>query len=336
MQHADERAVAGPLTADESQRAPRRVWPWVAGALAIVVLVAAAGAAVVGGRAWTAVERVPLLPTADAASQERFVLIVGTDGRPAPDDPELGPSFGDARSVEGERADLAVVLRTGGDRPDELLVVPRDLVVEDASGDEGRLAVDWLDSPQAYVDALCVGTGLPVDHLIALAPATFVRTVDAIGGLQVDVVKRIRDPRAKLAPIGPGRVTLNGTEALAWVRSRNPEVFTGDGWAPIADPAQASLIRNDRSPAVLRAVGEQARLRPWTLARSSIASTIRVDDAMTWTTAASIARSVDDVQVVSLDVDQGRGRVPKARLTDQGQRQLAAFVGEQRCTPSPA
>jgi LCP family protein required for cell wall assembly len=250
----------------------------------------------------------------------------------------LAPSFGDLATVEGERADLVVIARTGGGRPDEMLVVPRDIVIDGGEGPAGRLAVDWRDGPQAFVDRLCLGTGLPVDHLVALDAESLVRLVDASGGLDVNVVNRIRDPRSKLAPIGPGQVRLDGLEALAWVRSRNPEVLTPDGWRPIAVPAKGSLLRNERTPAVIRSVTSRMVARPWSSlpALPGIADTVRVDESLGLMQVAGLARDVRGIPVVIPEVDQGAQRTPSARLTPEGEATVAEFIGDERCSPSPS
>jgi hypothetical protein len=302
-----------------------------------VLVVAVLLVAVPVGLAWSRVERVPLAPTSESQGAT-FTIIVGTDGRPAADDALLAPSFGDLATVEGERADLVVVARTGGGRPDEMLVVPRDVVIDGGEGPPGRLAVDWRDGPQAFVDRLCLGTGLPVDHLVALDAESLVRLVDASGGLDVNVINRIRDPRSKLAPIGPGQVRLDGLEALAWVRSRNPEVLTPEGWRPIAVPAKGSLLRNERTPAVIRSVTARMLARPWSSlpALPGIAATVRVDDDLGLAQVVGLARQVRSIPVVIPEIDQGSQRTPSARITSEGQATVAEFIGDERCTPSPS
>lgn len=303
--------------------------------LALVVVVALVGVQV--ARSWSKVERIPLMATSDADGA-RFTAIVGTDGRPLAADPLLGPSFGDAETVKGERADLVVVMRSGGGRTTELLVVPRDIVIDGGPGAPGRLAVDWLDGPQAFIDRLCVGTGIPIDHVVALRASSLVLLVDAAGGLDVDVTNRIRDPRSKLAPIGPGRERLDGITALAWLRSRNPEVLTPKGWRPIADPAKGSLLRNERTPAVMRSVAARMSTRPWSSvpAFDDIAATLRIDDSASLLQMLALGRAVQNAPVVRPEVDQGRGRIPVAELTTAGLSTVSDFVGDERCTPSPA
>jgi hypothetical protein len=306
----------------------------IAGAAAAVSLVAVVGAAQVLG-AWNDVERFPLTPTAEAG-EATFTVIVGTDGRPGDDDP-LAPSFGDRATVEGERADLVVVVRTGGGSPDRMLIVPRELVIDGGAGPPGRLAVDWLDGPQSFTDRLCLGLGVPADHLVAVAPSALVFMVDAVGGLDVEVVNRIRDQRSKLAPIGPGRERLDGVQALAWVRSRQPEVLTDNGWRRIADPAQGSLLRNERTPALISTVSGRMLTRPWSSvpALDEVAAGLRVDDQLSLRELVSLGRTVRDVEVVRPDVVQGRTRIPVAVLTAAGATTIEEFVGDTRCTPSP-
>ena len=137
-----------------------------------------------------------------------------------------------------------------------VLSVPRDVVV-----DGGRLAVSWLDGPQATLDGLC-GLGIPSDHLVTVDLAGFAALVDAAGGLDVDVPRPVRDPAAGLELRAAGPQHLDGDTALAMVRSRHPQELVDGGWAPApVDPDG----RASTAATVLRALADAVRARPWRL-----------------------------------------------------------------------
>ena len=74
--------------------------------------------------------------------------------------------------------------------------------------------------PQELAKAVAQLTGLPVDGYIAANFSGFERAVDLVGGITVDVKKRIYDPRHSGANFQPGIQHMNGKEALAFVRVR--------------------------------------------------------------------------------------------------------------------
>jgi LCP family protein required for cell wall assembly len=225
--------VTAPHDPDAGQGSPgrrrplpaRRWWTRIVLAVLVLLLVAAgADVAVLAGR----VDEVAVDLAADDSDGRTWVL-VGLDSReqlPAGADPA---DFGTAADVPGARADVVVVVHQT-DAGTTVLSVPRDLVV--LSGRTGeRLALTWLDGPEATVDALC-GLGIPTDHLVTIDLAGFAAVVDAAGGLDVDVPVPVRDEPAGLLLTGAGRQHVDGATTLALVRSRHPEHLVDGAWVP--------------------------------------------------------------------------------------------------------
>jgi hypothetical protein len=127
-----------------------------------------------------------------------------------------------------------------------------------------RLALTWLDGPQATVDVLCA-LGIPSDHVIAVDLAGFAALVDALGGLDIDVPAPVRDPYAGLLLEQEGPHHVDGATALALVRSRHPEHLVDGQWRPaIVDPDGRAAAAG----AVLTALVDAGRLAarsPWRL-----------------------------------------------------------------------
>ena len=183
-------------------------------------------------------------------------MLVGLDSRaslPAGADPS---AFGTPQDVPGSRADVVLVVHVTDAGTTTVLSVPRDVVV-----DGGRLALRWLDGPQATLDALC-GLGIPSDHLVAVDLAGFAALVDAAGGLDVDVPAPVRDPAAGLELHTAGPQHVDGATALALVRSRHPQELVDGSWSDaVVDPDG----RASSAATVLGALADVTRARPWRL-----------------------------------------------------------------------
>lgn len=62
-------------------------------------------------------------------------------------------------------------------------------------------------------------TGLHIDHYVEIGFAGFANIVDAAGGVEIDIPQDIKDTKSG-ADFRKGKQTLNGEEALAFVRTR--------------------------------------------------------------------------------------------------------------------
>jgi LCP family protein required for cell wall assembly len=225
---------------------------WLLALLGVLLLVAADAALLS-----TRVDRmnVDLHPGGDATW-----VLVGVDSRahlPAGASPG---AFGTTEQVPGARADVVLVVHLS-DEGSTVLSVPRDVVVASATT-PGRLALSWMDGPQSTIDGLC-GLGIPSDHLVSVDLGGFASIVDAAGGLEVDVPAPVRDPAAGLEMPSAGRRHVDGSTALAMVRSRHPEQLVDGHWSPAPVDADG---RAATAGAVLAALEDAIRgslARPW-------------------------------------------------------------------------
>lgn len=225
-------------------------------------------------------------------------VLVGEDSRAELPAGASAAAFGTAEQVPGSRADVVLVVHTDGDRT-TVLSVPRDVVVPDADR-PGRLALSWLDGPQATVDALCV-LGIAADHLVAIDLAGFAAVVDAVGGVDVDVPAPVRDLAAGLELRTAGVQHLDGATALAVVRSRHPEQWRDGGWVPAPEDADG---RAAAAASVLRALAEETRGamgRPWRLhsLASAGSGALTVDDGTSGLELLDLLRTdLDELEVL--------------------------------------
>lgn len=237
---------------------------------ALVVLALLAGAAYLAASTWGEINRVTIdRPTQfdiaepaenqpDAENSEGaevsvppsgdgldVFLLVGSDSRDALDDTD---GFG---SFEGHRADVVMVLlrpREGEDAA--VLSLPRDLWVEDrCTGTQHRLndALEGCGLLMNGATALTVTVedliGVPIDHFALVDLAGFQEAVDGMGGYEICLQRAVRDAKAHLE-LPAGCTLASGAQTLAWLRSRNTEELTAEGWKVV--PGVNDLTRNER------------------------------------------------------------------------------------------
>jgi LCP family protein required for cell wall assembly len=163
-------------------------------------------------------------------------VIVGSDSRSELPFGGTPQQFGTTSSVPGQRADVVLVVHTVG-KHTWLLSVPRDTLVSPSVGTIERLTLTLDTSPQTLVDGLCRSLGITTDHLIIVNFATFSGIIDQLGGITVHLPYPIRDPAASLDIPTSGQVHLDGLQALALVRSRNPQWLIHGTWTTVPDGA---------------------------------------------------------------------------------------------------
>ncbi|MCZ2838929.1 LCP family protein [Modestobacter sp. VKM Ac-2985] len=254
--------------APPGRRSPRsRAVRWALLVTAVLVLAVTVDAAVLTGR----IDRAAVTPTTGPGTTW---VLVGVDSRAELPAGASAEQFGTTDQVPGARADVVLVVHSDGDSS-TVFSVPRDLVLNTGET-TGRLALSWLDGPQATVDALC-HLGVATDHLVSVDLAGFAAVVDAAGGLSVDVPIPVRDPVAGLELTEAGRQQLDGRTALAMVRSRQPEHRVDGEWVPAPiDPDGRASAAGQVVDALADRV-QESLVRPWRLQRVAWAAT----DALT-------------------------------------------------------
>ncbi|GAA4992842.1 LCP family protein [Streptomyces hyderabadensis] len=157
-------------------------------------------------------------------------LIVGSDSREGMTDEQKKDLH--TGSAEGKRTDSMMILHTG-DNGSTLISLPRDSDVEIPSfvgsesgkkypgtGRHTKLNAAYAeDGPELLVRTIEHNTGLRLDHYVEIGFAGFANIVDAVGGVEMDIPQDIKDKKSG-ADFKKGKQTLNGEEALAFVRTR--------------------------------------------------------------------------------------------------------------------
>ncbi|WP_330458194.1 LCP family protein [Streptomyces sp. NBC_00820] len=153
------------------------------------------------------------------------ILLIGSDTRAGSGNSQYG------RDLGSERSDTTILLHLAADRRSATAVsLPRDLMVDIPGclrADGGRSVPVFAMFNQAFqvggsactirtVEKL---TGVRVDHHVVIDFSGFKDMVDAVDGVQVCLKEPIDDEAARLK-LSAGRVTLDGEQALGYVRAR--------------------------------------------------------------------------------------------------------------------
>ncbi|MFB7501039.1 LCP family protein [Streptomyces sp. NPDC056161] len=158
-------------------------------------------------------------------------LIVGSDSRAGMSSEEKKQLH--TGSAEGQRTDSMMILHVG-DNGDTLVSLPRDSDVEIPSykgstsgkvyqgqGRHTKLNAAYAeDGPTLLVRTVEYNTGLHIDHYVEIGFGGFAKIVDAVGGVEITIDKGFKDKYSG-ADFKAGKQTLNGEQALAFVRTRH-------------------------------------------------------------------------------------------------------------------
>lgn len=191
----------------------------------------------------------------DADPDARNFLITGADnGSCVAEDSLTAGSFGD-RENSGERSDTILLVRVdpSANRV-AMLSFPRDLWVELAgSGNMQRINAAYeRDNPQRLADTIFENFEIPIDHYIQVDFCAFKTLVDSVGGVAIPFEFPARDTRSGLLVEDTGCVTLDGDQALAYVRSRHYEYEDPAGSGEWSQDPSSDLGRISRQQDFLR------------------------------------------------------------------------------------
>lgn len=166
-------------------------------------------------------------------------LLVGSDTREGLTGAELKElRVGSTATAAGGRSDTMLLVHISKDRDKAYLVsFPRDSLVTIPAhlSTNGKTQIparqNKLNAAFAFggapllIETIEGETNLKIDHYIEISFAGFARIVNALGGIQVCTKVDIDDPQSHLV-LSAGTHTLNGIEALKYVRTRD---FDGRG-----------------------------------------------------------------------------------------------------------
>lgn len=137
------------------------------------------------------------------------MLVIGSDRRPPQQRTE---------ETSGARADTLMLVRVEPETGNTKIVsIPRDLLVEIAPDEEGKINSAYSEGgPKRVVDVVENYTQAPVDHTVVVGFKGFRDLVDAMGGLKIEVEEGLPVKKG----LQSGIRTLDGKQALFYVRYR--------------------------------------------------------------------------------------------------------------------
>jgi LCP family protein required for cell wall assembly len=188
-------------------------------------------------------------------------LLLGSDSR-AGLTPEEQVQFGDDEHIGGSRADTIMLVQLDPQREKAVVLsFPRDLWVRIPGSGWDKINQSFAGGlrgggPGLVAETVHGLTGLTVNHFLYVDLRGFQRIVDTLGGVEMCIPFEVHDPLSAL-DLEPGCQTLDGREALGYVRTRH---------AP-CDESAPDLHRIARQQQFLRAVINRM-LQPTELARA--------------------------------------------------------------------
>ncbi|MEA3216238.1 MAG: hypothetical protein QOJ19_2394 [Acidimicrobiia bacterium] len=311
--------ASAPVTAVPDGAKLRRTWPQrLLLAVNLVVILAAfaaaAGLAYVDSKVGR-LQRISLGATLSETSAQsgndavQNILMVGVDS-------DVGLESDDPR-MQGRsqtlNSDTIMVLRIDPSQEKAaLLSFPRDLWLP-LGGNGARNKINAalpIGGPDLLIRTITQNFGIKISHYVQVDFQQFQKLVDVVGGVPMAFNMPVRDEWTGLDVSQPGCVTLDGTRALDYVRSRHLEYFQDGTWQydGAADLSRISRQQDFIRKAIKRA-SEKGLRNPITLNRLVDASlaAITVDDQFKTSDIASLANrfrsfNPDTFQTFSLPV----------------------------------
>jgi LCP family protein required for cell wall assembly len=161
------------------------------------------------------------IDAAPAGEPENY-LLVGSDARDG---------------LDGRRTDTIMVARIDpAEEQASVLSLQRDLVVPIAgTGETGRINSAYAmgtaeEGRQRLIDTIRENFAIEIHHYVEVSFEGFARLVDAVGGVPLFFDTAVRDQESGFYNEQLGCVTLDGQQALQFVRSRHVQYMTRDGW----------------------------------------------------------------------------------------------------------
>lgn len=184
------------------------------------------------------------------------VLLVGSDTRSDITGADT-KHYGSTKDVQGQRSDTVILLRVDPkQKTASMLSIPRDLYVP-ISGTKrsDRINSAFEDGAARLISTIQDDFKIPIQHYVEVDFNSFRGVVSAVGGVDIYSAAKARDTVTGLNIQNPGCVSLDGTQALAYVRSRHYEYFENGRWR--TDPT-GDLGRIQRQQDFIRRVLKKA------------------------------------------------------------------------------
>jgi len=198
---------------------------------------------------------------AAAPGQPFTVLLVGSDSRAFVDNSSEASQFGNSQDAGGQRSDVTIVARVVPATHQVLMLsIPRDLWVHipgnvpDVSG-MNRINTAFNNGPSLLAQTIEQDLGIQVNDFAEINFPGFSGMVNSLGGVYLNFSVPLKDAYSGLKISKTGCQLVNGTQALALVRSRHLYYYENGTWN--AD-VQSDFSRIQRQDVFFRSVIDRA------------------------------------------------------------------------------
>ncbi len=205
------------------RRRTGRIIALSAASLIVLIVLAMVGLWLYADHALHRVDAIGDYPRRPAACAGTNWLIVGSDSRQGLSGTQANRLHtGTEQEASGSRTDSIVLLHLPGNGTKPTMVsLLRDSYVTIPGHDKSKInAAFAFGGPQLLVRTVEENTGLRIDHYAEIGLGGFANVVDDVGGVRMCLDQAVHDDYAGINLRG-GCQTLNGTNALGYVRSRH-------------------------------------------------------------------------------------------------------------------
>lgn len=188
------------------------------------------------------------------------ILVVGSDDR-------TGLSKAERKKLHvgqdeyGRHTDSMMIVHVADDGSVGVVSIPRDsyVTIPAYTASNGKTiastkqkinAAYSIGGPSLAVETIEQSTGVHIDHYAEINFGGFVNMVDGLGGVPICTKKPIVDKKAGLN-LPAGQQTLDGTQALGYVRARYFDPSADIGRMKRQQTFMASMFKQAMSPATL-------------------------------------------------------------------------------------
>ncbi|MGA8679829.1 MAG: LCP family protein [Acidimicrobiales bacterium] len=183
-------------------------------------------------------DSIPKLPvpalTPEKSGQPIDILLVGSDSRDLSCAKTAAgvKAFGSSSTTTGQRSDVIIVVRLIPSTDTvEMLSIPRDTWVPIAgTGGSDKINAAFNNGPNQLVQTIQDNFHIPINHVMIANFCGFEGMVNSLGGISLDFRYPVRDAYSGLRINTTGCQLINGTQALALVRSRHLYYFKHGAW----------------------------------------------------------------------------------------------------------
>jgi LCP family protein required for cell wall assembly len=208
--------------------------------------------------AWGAVQRVDANPagTRPAASKGYDYVLVGSDSREGLTAEQQKALHTGSAKIGGKRTDSIIMVHVpSGDGKPALISLPRDSYVPIPGHERNKINAAYSrGGPKLLVETIEQATGVRIDGYVEIGFGGFASVVDSLSGVDICVARAMDDRRAGIN-LKPGCQTLDGPNALGYVRARYSD--------PLGDLGRAQRQRQFLGAIMHKALSPSTALMPW-------------------------------------------------------------------------